>query len=281
MIGALRQCLSTVPGLSYRRFGVDVSAILILAAFVSRTPAMSQRCWPVKDVEFAPGTQDQVATRAADFLIRVEDVPPHPYWPGGASGVTLGAGWDAGHHSAAELRETWAALGADALSHLEPAAGRKGLDAKALIPALRSIDIPRDVSIHVLVRSLKDYYCPFVDQLFPGLDRLPADVQVVFISVVFNRGAAMGHDPDWRTAKEVDQRWEMRRMRDDVRRADMFAIYAHLGTMKRLWETSGPRGLPIRRRDEQSLIRPYVNQQLRWEENRDKLKKAGAPPCPN
>jgi hypothetical protein len=41
------------------------------------------------------------------------------------------------------------------------------------------------------------------------------------------------------------------------------------------------RGLPIRRRDEQALIRPYVNQQLKWEEKRDKLKEAGLPRCPN
>jgi len=112
-------------------------------------------------------------------------------------------------------------------------------------------------------------------------ERLPAEVQVVFISVVFNRGASMGGDPDWRTAKEVDRRWEMRRLRADVEDADMFAIYAHLGTMKRIWETSGPRGLALRRRDEQALIRPYVNQQLRWDENRERLKKEGLPPCPD
>jgi hypothetical protein len=89
----------------------------------------------------------------------------------------------------------------------------------------------------------------------------------------------MGHDPDWSTAKEVDRRFEMRRMQADVKRADIYAIYI-LGTMKRLWETAGPRGLPIRRRDEQAVIRPYVNQQLKWEEKRDKLKEAGLPPCP-
>jgi hypothetical protein len=56
----------------------------------------------------------------------------------------------------------------------------------------------------------------------------------------------MGQDPDWSTAKEVDRRFG------------------------RLGGTAGPRGLPIRRRDEQALIRPYVTQQLKWEENRDK-----------
>jgi hypothetical protein len=110
---------------------------------------------------------------------------------------------------------------------------------------------------------------------------LPTEAQVVFISVVFNRGPSMGHDPDWSTAKEVDRRFEMRRMQDDVERADIYAIYIHLGTMKRPRETAGRSGLPIRRREEQALIRPYVNQQLKWEENRDKRKAAGLPPCAN
>jgi hypothetical protein len=128
---------------------------------------------------------------------------------------------------------------------------------------LRAIAIPRGLSIEVLNRSLNDDYYPLVVRLFPGLERLPTEARVVFISVVFNRGPSMGHDPDWSTAKEVDRRWEMRRMQADVKSADMFAMYAPLGTMKRLWESAGPRGLPLCRRDEQALIRPYVNQQLK------------------
>jgi hypothetical protein len=76
----------------------------------------------------------------------------------------------------------------------------------------------------------------------------------------------MGHEPDWRFAKDVDSRWEFREVRRDVQEADLFAIYTHLGTMKRLWEKSGGRGLRIRRRDEQALIRPYVDRQLEWEQ---------------
>ena len=70
-------------------------------------------------------------------------------------------------------------------------------------------------------------------------------------------------------------------MQADVKSADMFAIYAHLGAMKRLRETARPRGLPLRPRDERALIRPYVNQQLNWEQNREELKQAGLPRCPN
>lgn len=74
----------------------------------------------------------------------------------------------------------------------------------------------------------------------------------------------MGHEPNWSFAKEVDSRWEFRELHR-VQAGDLFAMYAHLGTMKRLWGTSGDRGLRIRRRDEQALLRPYVDEQLQWE----------------
>ena len=266
----------------HRRYlAIALSAIVLSAGCFRQASAADDKCWPAGNLTFPAGSRDDVTRKAAAFLIKSEAVPPHPYWPGGTSGVTLGVGWDAGYHSRAELRETWAALGADALALLDSTAGKKGPEARALMPQLRAIEVPRSLSIQVLDRSLNDDYYPLVVQLFPGLERLPAEAQVVFISVVFNRGPSLGHDPDWSTAKEVDRRFEMRRMQGDVESADMFAIYAHLGTMKRLWETAGPRGLPIRRRDEQALIRPYVNQQLKWEENREKLKQAGLPPCPH
>jgi len=264
-----------------RCLGLALGVILFSAGGLRGTLAADDKCWPPGNLSFPAGSRDDVTRKAAEFLIKAEAVPPHPYWPGGTSGVTLGVGWDAGYHSRAELRETWAALGADALALLDGAAGKKGPEARAFMPQLRAIDVPRNLSIQVLDRSVNDDYYPLVVRLFPGLERLPAEAQVVFISVVFNRGPSMGHDPDWSTAKEVDRRFEMRRMQADVRSADMFAIYAHLGTMKRLWESAGPRGLPIRRRNEQALIRPYVNRQLKWEENREKLKAAGLPPCAN
>ena len=67
-------------------------------------------------------------------------------------------------------------------------------------------------------------------------------------------------------------------MQADVKQRDLFAIYIRLGTMKRLWEKSGPQGLLYRRRDEQQLVRRYVDQELHWEEHRDALKAAGLPP---
>jgi len=269
----------------FDRICVGSCALVLAGSLVRVTAARQQQltadtnCWPVGNLDFPAGAREVVAKKAAEFLIKTEDVPLHPYWPKGLSGVTIGVGWDLGHHSRAELRKTWAELGQDRLTGLERAVGLKGQAAETISQRLQTIEIPRDLSMRVLVLSLNEYYCPFVIQLFPGLERLPTEVQVVFVSLVFNRGASMGHEPDWRTAKEVDGRWEMRQLRADVEGENIFGIYVHLGTMKRLWERSGSRGLRFRRRDEQALIRPYVDQQLRWEENRERLKNSGLPAC--
>jgi hypothetical protein len=132
------------------RISRAVIGMLIWVVVVGQSLATDERCWPVRNITFQAGSQEEVAKKAADFLIKVEDVPQHPYWPQGTSGVTLGVGWDAGYHSRAELREMWAALGPDVLARLEEAAGKKGRAAQTLIPKLRVIEIPRSVSIQVL-----------------------------------------------------------------------------------------------------------------------------------
>ena len=140
--------------------------------------------------------------------------------------------------------------------------------------------IPKENSAAVLERSLRELEYPQTLRLFPGTDKLPTEFQIVLISVLFNRGAALGRDPDWRTAQALDKRWEMRKLQGDVARGDLFAIYIRLGTMKRIWENDAKqRGLPIRRKDEQHLIRPYVDKVLNWEQRREEMKAAGLPAC--
>jgi hypothetical protein len=153
-------------------------------------------CWPVGNITFTAGSKQEVTRGAVEFLIKVEDVPKHAYWPTGMSGVTLGVGWDMGYHSLDELRQTWASLGTDVLARLAVAVGKKGRAAQALVPQLESIVVPQSLSIQVLACSLDNFYYPFVIHLFPGLERLPPEVQIVFISIVFNRGPNMGRDPD-------------------------------------------------------------------------------------
>jgi hypothetical protein len=225
------------------------------------------------------GQPSEVIRQSIAFLLKEEAAPRHPYWPGGKSGITIGVGWDIGQHTDQELTAAWADLPAADRERLLAAVGITGAPARALLPPLSGVMIPPEISRAVLSRSVQKEWYARTLRVFPGADALPTEVQVALLSVLFNRGTGTGHEPDWLHAIEVDPRWEMREIRRDVRDRDLFALYAHLDTMKRLWEGSGPRGLPIRRRSEGHLIKPYVDQQLAWEALQAKARDAGQPPC--
>jgi hypothetical protein len=269
-----------LSNLSAKALLATVTFFVTMAASSARTD-MEDQCWPPGHPEYPVGLPEAVVGKASDFLLRAEGVPDRPYWPGGKSSITIGAGWDLGYHTVADLHKTWGELDAEALGRLETAAGKRGPAPHAMLGGLASVTVPRSLSLRVLNTSLKNDYRPLVIKLCPGTEKLPVEAQVVLISLAFNRGDAMGRDPDWLTAKQLDQPWEMRKMRDDVKRVDMYAMYAHLGIMKRLWEVPNQRGLRRRRCDEQALVRPLVNQQLKREEDRDRLKNSGRPPCRN
>ena len=256
--------------------GVIVLALGLLRDARADTPT----CWSSTPPALTIGQPQDVIQQSIAFLLQEEAMPPHPYWPAGKSGVTIGVGWDIGQHTVAELASTWADLDRGDRSRLEAAAGITGPPAGALLASLKSLSIPASISRKVLSQSVRAEWYPRTLKIFPGAEALPAEVQVALVSVLFNRGPGVGREPDWANATQVDARWEIREIRIDVRDRDMFALYAHLDTMKRLWEEAGPRGVPLRRRAEGHLVKPYVDQQLQWGELQNTLKASGRPQCP-
>lgn len=271
-----------LPLARFTRRGVLSVCVFFLSIYASaqQGPAVSAKCWSTTSITFPAGSLNDVLEAATDFLINAEKLPTYPYWPGGRSGITIGVGWDLGQPSEADFRRVWHSLDEDSITRLSVAARKTGHSAQALKQELRTVVIPEKTSRAVLQESLREREYPQTLRLLSGTDRLPTEFQVALISVIFNRGAALGHDPDWRQAKALDNRWEMRKLQGDVSRGDLFAIYIRLGTMKRLWENdTKQRGLPIRRRDEQHLLRPYVDKVLNWEQRREEMKAAGLPAC--
>jgi hypothetical protein len=171
-----------------------------------------------------------------------------PYWPGGASGVTIGIGYDLGYTSPAQCRRDWKGLIDDrALAALEAACRLKGDDAAAAIDNadLREVSVPIHAARRAFFTASLPYHASRCLDAYPGVERLPADAQTALLSLVFNRG----------TRKSGARRREMKALEPLVRDGDLEGMAEQFIAMKRLWADTNLTGLLARRDKEAELLR--------------------------
>ncbi len=169
-----------------------------------------------------------------------------PYWPGGASGVTLDPGIDLGHAEASflgdllrdhygELMSAQHRAAADAVIGLKGDQAKAALDADAV---LRSIQISHDHADRVFPAAARPYWTTIADR-FPQLyDRkTPPSVQTALLSLAYNRGAGNRH---------LESLGPLLADRDWVAAADK------IGDMQ---QSHSLKGIRWRRREEADLIR--------------------------
>lgn len=193
-----------------------------------------------------------IAPAAVDLIVRWEVSGEahyqrrlqHPIWPGGASGITWGIGYDGGHQTARDIRTAWAEH-AEA-DRLAGTAGIAGAPARAALPGYVDIAVSWLMARGVFAgRSLPAYRTAARRAFGAPFDALPLDAQGALLSLIYNRGGSMaGH----RNA-------EKRAIRDDCLPArDVGCIGAQLRAMCRLWAgTPNGTGLCGRREDEARL----------------------------
>lgn len=168
-----------------------------------------------------------------------------PIWPGGASGVTWGVGYDGGHQTRQQIGVDWSAL--EAASRLQATAGITGPAAQPVVRDLRDVRVPFGLASDVFgVASLPRYHSS-ARRAFgaDGFDALPADARGALVSLVYNRGASM----------TGPARAEMRAIRDVcLPGTDVHCIARQIRQMCRLWRgTNLEAGLCGRREDEAGL----------------------------
>jgi hypothetical protein len=165
-----------------------------------------------------------------------------PTWPGAASGVTVGIGYDLGYNSPPVILSDWAAV--PPAPRLAAVSGIRGRPAAAEAARLRDILIPWAAAEDVFARVTLARYYGLACRTYPGLDRLAPPAQWALVSLVFNRGSSLAGP----------RRAEMRRIRALVPRADYRAIAAEIRAMKRHWRGQGVDGLIARREAEAQLV---------------------------
>jgi len=170
-----------------------------------------------------------------------------PIWPGGASGITWGVGYDGGHQSAPTILREWAAHAA--APRLASTAGIIGESARIALPRYRDIVVPWAMAVDVLEASSIPRYRAAARRAYGRyFDRAGPGVQCALTSETYNRGEAMAGN----------RRAERRVIRDRCLPAgDAECVAQQLEASCRVWagDARNGAGLCARRIDEARVAR--------------------------
>ena len=224
--------------------------LLLLLPFVVRASAgMPALPSAAKVAETLPAGPLRLDRYGLNFIVKHETggaayydrALRRPTWPGGASGVTIGVGYDIGYNTQGQFRSDWAHLGNDVKSALANTAGVNGQAAKYRVSALKWISIPWVDAEKVFVAKTLPRFGTVTSTTFPGSADLNVNRQAALLSLVFNRGGSLSGS----------KRVEMRAIREHVRGGRNEYVPAEFRRMKKYWVGKGLDGL-LRRRDEEA-----------------------------
>jgi GH24 family phage-related lysozyme (muramidase) len=214
----------------------------ILSLFA--TAAIHGDSIPAGPLQISPESKDLIVEFETGGRSYYQAKLQRPTWPGGASGVTIGIGYDVGYNTRTAVISDWQALPEGSRNALASAAGVKGVAAKSRASALKWIIVPWQDAENLFVRNTMPRFGKMTNTAFPGITRTHGHVQGVMLSIVFNRGASMAGDG----------RIEMRAIRGDLQAGRITDIPRQIRSMKRLWVGKGLPGLLRRREAEAALI---------------------------
>lgn len=156
-----------------------------------------------------------------------------PEWPGFASGVTIGIGFDCGYATEKSLYAAWTGLIPQAMiEKLSNACGVTGDQARHLCAELRAdVVVPWEAAISEFEHHEVPRWEKLVDNTLPNTDKLSPDSFGALVSLAYNRGTSF--------AKNGDRYAEMRAIKSAMKREDFDEIPDLFRSMKRLWPNSG------------------------------------------
>lgn len=171
-----------------------------------------------------------------------------PIRPGGASGITVGIGYDCGYSGAATIRADWNGKIAPAMvAALVSVAGLTGAAAQRELGRVRPLVlIEWHAAIAVFCETSLPKYLAMTRKALPNFDALPPTCQGVLTSLVYNRGDSF--------SKQGARYQEMRAIKTHMIARAFDCIPAELRKMKRLWTVPAMRGVALRREREARLF---------------------------
>ena len=170
-----------------------------------------------------------------------------PAWPGGASGVTIGVGYDLSFIRPEWLQEDWGPyLDAVTIKRLEGACRLKGAGAKLFCERNKDLRIPWRLAHPQFQFVLLPRFIAQTLLALPKAETFAEDALGALVSLTYNRGASY--------RKNGSRYLEMRQIYLATESGRAEAIPGYIRNMVHLWEGQpGLRGLVTRRRLEAAL----------------------------
>ena len=170
-----------------------------------------------------------------------------PTWPGEASGVTIGVGYDLGYYEAETIQKDWEDyLTPKDLKRLIACAGKTSKEGEKAVASVKDIVIPWDDALAVFKNTTISTFWRKTKSAFPGVETLHPNARGALLSLVFNRG----------TSLKGERRKEMAAIKELIAEKDYEEIASQLEAMKRVWVgTTIAEGMNRRRNAEAALVR--------------------------
>jgi GH24 family phage-related lysozyme (muramidase) len=179
---------------------------------------------------------------AIDLIVTEEDSDEAYYtrhyehfdWPAGASGPTVGIGYDCGYSTAAQIAADWNGFVSDAtIAAFQRAAGLKGEAAHEFVERYASsVTITWDQSIAQFSGRELPKWEAQIEKALPNTEDLSGDCFGALTSIGYNRGTGGFHDPGSRFI-------EMRNITAHMEAKQFAKIPAEILAMRRLWPKGG------------------------------------------
>jgi hypothetical protein len=185
-----------------------------------------------------------------------------PHFPGEASGITIGVGYDLRYNSREDFLATWGRyLPESALTELGKDIGKKGSEARADEIRQLGIEVPFKSAWPVFIQKTLPRFYKDTKAIYPSLDHLPGLCSSILVSIVFNRGNDLSGDrrKEMRTIQTILAKADQVGLDKEQVRAHLAEVEDQIVLMKRLWGLGS--GLFKRRQSEANLWRTGLG---RW-----------------
>jgi S1-C subfamily serine protease len=225
-----------------RDFAEDASGTLEARRLPHPVPELT-------DAQVCALASDEACLKVIEFEVTSEQVYRRKYElpiaPAGASGITIGIGYDVGWNTPPGVRRDLEGLiPVDDIETLTRACGVRGNEARQRLAEFRRIRVPWEAAVEVFRRATMPRFGRDVLRTFPNAVELKGHCFGALLSLVYNRGSSL----------DGDSRREMLAIGDLMAERRWSAVPAEFRKMQRLWH--GKPGLTgvVKRREAEALL---------------------------